>query len=117
MQRAFLLGFATIACLLSCIANRNLERTWQSEEDIKMIIFHVTEITQRFPLQFTAFPFQDAWRIEAYKQRKICKVLSGIIYVLLFLLEKTCKYKELENGATKINYSGTHNKSNMRIKV
>lgn len=48
---------------------------------------------------------------------KICKALSGIIYVLLFLLEETCKYKELEKGATKIKYNGNHNKSNMRIKV
>lgn len=44
-------------------------------------------------------------------------LLSGIIYVLLFLLEKTCKYKELENRDTKINYNGAYNKSNMRIKV
>lgn len=56
----------------------------------------------------------ENWSIQI---EKICKVLSGIIYVLLFLLEKTCKYKELENGDTKINYSGTHNESNMRIKV
>lgn len=52
-----------------------------------------------------------------HTNRENLQILSGIIYVLLFLLEKTCKYKELENGATKINYNGTHNKSNMRIKV
>lgn len=45
LESAIVFGFATISCLLSYIGNWNLERTWQSEEDIKMIIFHVIEIT------------------------------------------------------------------------